>query len=96
MRRRVRRVANAEGHWRSVFYLRADLHRRGIGKRLLEHLVATARDIGADSLHVPSSRNAVAFYEAAGFAVDAEQPDAAIEMTWMAMPLRGRPGEQVT
>jgi len=78
----------------SQFYVRSDLHRRGIGRRLLEHFVAIARDLGVDDLHVPSSRNAIRFYQHAGFTVDPLQPDAAIEMTWMTMPLCGRPVEQ--
>ena len=78
----------------SQFYVRSDLHRRGIGKRLLERLVETARASGVDSLHVPSSRNAIPFYQHTGFSVDAHQPDAAIEMTWMTMPLCGRPVER--
>lgn len=67
----------------SQFYVRADRHRRGIGRQLLEHLTALAAAAGADSLHVPSSRNAIPFYERAGFAVDDLQPDAALEITWM-------------
>jgi len=67
----------------SAFFVRADLHRQGIGRRLLEHLIALAVADGEAALHVPSSRNAVPFYEAAGFAADAEQPDSADEITWM-------------
>lgn len=78
----------------SQFYVRADLHRRGIGRGLLDHIVLLATDSDAHHLHVPSSRNAVAFYEAAGFAIDADQPDAAIEITWMTRPLSGPPVEQ--
>jgi GNAT superfamily N-acetyltransferase len=75
-------------HTVSQFYVRSDLHRHGIGSRLLTRLIEIARDVDANSLHVPSSRNAVPFYEHAGFVVDALQPDAAIEITWMTMPLR--------
>jgi GNAT superfamily N-acetyltransferase len=78
----------------SQFYVRTDLHRCGIGRRLLEHVVAIACETGADSLHVPSSRNAVAFYQHAGFSADALQPDAALEITWMTKPLCGQPVEQ--
>jgi GNAT superfamily N-acetyltransferase len=77
----------------SQFYVRSDLHGRGIGRRLLEQIVATARDLGVDSLHVPSSRNAIPFYQHAGFSEDILQPDAASEITWMTMPLCGRPVE---
>jgi GrpB-like predicted nucleotidyltransferase (UPF0157 family)/ribosomal protein S18 acetylase RimI-like enzyme len=71
----------------SQFYVRADLHRRGIGKRLLAHLEELARTAGARRLHVPSSRNAIAFYGDSGFTVDEAQPDAAVEITWMTKQL---------
>lgn len=83
----------APKHTVSQFYVRADVHGRGIGTRLLAHIGETAKRTGADRLHVPSSRNAIGFYERAGFSVDGGQPDAAIEITWMTMPLRG-PAEQ--
>ncbi len=67
--------------------MRPDRHRRGIGGRPLAHLIETALGVGARSIHVPSSRNAVSFYEHAGSFVDEDQPDAAIEMTWMTTPL---------
>jgi GNAT superfamily N-acetyltransferase len=81
-------------HVVSQFSVRRDLHRRGVGTRLLDHLVETAREAGADSLHVPSSRNAIPFYAHAGFTVDGLQPDEAVEITWMSLPLgaeHGRP-----
>jgi GNAT superfamily N-acetyltransferase len=71
----------------SQFYVRPDLHRCGIGQRLLDHLTALAADTGADVLHVPSSRPAIPFYEQAGFVVDELQPDTALEQTWMTRPL---------
>ena len=77
----------------SQFYVRSDVHGRGVGARLLAHIGETAKSTGADRLHVPSSRNAIGFYERAGFSVDSGQPDAAIEITWMTMSLRG-PAEQ--
>ena len=79
----------------SQFYVRSDVHGRGIGTGLLAHICEAASSTGADRLHVPSSRNAIGFYEHAGFSVDSAQPDAAIEITWMTMPLRG-PAEQVS
>ena len=45
----------------SQFYVRADVHGRGIGTRLLAHIGETAKSTGADRLHVPSSRNAIGF-----------------------------------
>jgi GNAT superfamily N-acetyltransferase len=77
----------------SQFYVRADLHRRGIGRRLLAHLVAAAGMTDAYDLHVPSSRNAVPFYADAGFVVDRLQPDASREITWMTLPLGARAAE---
>lgn len=78
----------------SQFYVRPDRHGRGVGALLLEHIVAQARESGAPSLHVPSSRNAVPFYARAGFGVDAEQPDAAVEITWMTLPLSALEGRR--
>ena len=71
----------------SMVFVRSDLHRRGIGGRLLDHLTALAAEVGANTLHVPSSRYAIPFYEHAGFAIDALQPDAEEEITWMTKPL---------
>ena len=76
----------------SQFYVRPDLHRRGIGSHLLAHLVRLARATGADALHVPSSRHAVPFYQHAGFVADALQPDEASEMTWMTLRLSRKSG----
>ena len=75
----------------SQFAVRPDRHRRGIGTLLLAHLVSGALDVHTDTLHVPSSRNAIPFYEHAGFTIDALQPDTAIEITWMTKRLCGRP-----
>jgi S-methylmethionine-dependent homocysteine/selenocysteine methylase/GNAT superfamily N-acetyltransferase len=76
-------------HTVSQFYVRPDFHARGIGAHLLSHVLRVAADAGAEVLHVPSSRNAIGFYEHAGFIVDGSQPDAGIEITWMTLPLRG-------
>jgi len=73
----------------SQFYVQPHLHRQGIGKRLLSHLIGIARAGGCRRLHVPSSRNAVPFYASSGFSVDAAQPDAADEITWMSADLGG-------
>jgi predicted cupin superfamily sugar epimerase/uncharacterized protein YdhG (YjbR/CyaY superfamily)/GNAT superfamily N-acetyltransferase len=67
----------------SELFVRPDRQGRGIGRHLLEHLVGAARAVGAEVLRVPSSRNAIPFYEEAGFEVDASQPDAGLEITWM-------------
>ena len=71
----------------SQFYVRADLHRRGIGQRLLARIAEAACEAGADRLNVHSSRNAIPFYKNAGFVVDADQPGDAGEITWMTMRL---------
>jgi GNAT superfamily N-acetyltransferase len=67
----------------SQFFVRPDLHGRGIGGLLMGHILLAARDAGVELLHVPSSRNAVPFYRKAGFSICGEQPDAADEITWM-------------
>ena len=68
-------------------FVRADRHLRGLGTAIMAEVCAAARSAGATRLHVPSSRNAVAFYERLGFRVDAGQPEAGDETTWMSMPL---------
>ena len=68
-------------------FVRADRHLRGLGARIMGEVCAAARDAGAPRLHVPSSRNAVAFYERLGFLIDAGQPEAGDETTWMSMAL---------
>lgn len=73
----------------SQFFVQPHLHGKGIGKHLVNHLVQIARAAGSSQLHVPSSRNAVPFYTAVGFAVDAVQPDESDEITWMTMYLKG-------
>ncbi len=76
----------------SQFYVRPDRHAQGIGRRLLSHLRLAALRRGASALHVPSSRNAIGFYRHEGFSVDAVQPDAAVEITWMTAPLVAEQG----
>jgi GNAT superfamily N-acetyltransferase len=68
-------------------FVRADCHRHGLGTTIMGQVCAAARDAGATRLHVPSSRNAVAFYERLGFLVDAGQSEAGDETTWMSMAL---------
>jgi GNAT superfamily N-acetyltransferase len=72
----------------SQFYVNPDLHRRGIGKRLMEHLIRSVHDRHVPVLHVPSTRNAIPFYQSFGFVIDSIQPDSADEITWMTMDLR--------
>ena len=55
-------VADGERHYISQFFVRADLHRQGIGSTLLSQLIQVARRRGIRQLHVPNSRNAISFY----------------------------------
>ena len=73
----------------SQFFVRPEVHGQGIGKFLMKHLVQSARGQGCARLHVPSSRNAISFYTSAGFTIDAGQPDAADEITWMSLEMKG-------
>ena len=71
----------------SNLFVAVDLIGRGIGRRLLDHLVAVATREGAVRLHVASGRNAVSFYERAGFALDRDPPTELPEITWLIRPL---------
>ena len=71
----------------SNFYVLPEKHSTGIGRMLFGKLYEDAKSSNAGSFHVPSTRNAVGFYERMGFAVDSEQPDEKDEITWMTMPL---------
>jgi ribosomal protein S18 acetylase RimI-like enzyme len=78
----------------SQLFVRSDLHGQGIGRRLATHLIETARSIGAEKLHVPSTRNAIGFYRRLGFQPDLERPDPADETTWMTMDVPLPPSRQ--
>ena len=67
----------------SNHFVTVDLLGRGIGRRLLDHLIALAAEEGAARLHVASSRNAVSFYERAGFHLDPDPPTEVPEITWL-------------
>ena len=68
----------------SNLFVAVDLLGKGIGRLLLDHLVQLARSQDTQALHVASSRNAVGFYERAGFHIDAVPPTAEEpEITWM-------------
>ena len=67
----------------SNLFVTVDLLGRGIGRRLLDHLIALAAEEGAARLHVASSRNAVSFYERAGFHLDPDPPTEVPEITWL-------------
>lgn len=72
----------------SNFFVKPELHNRGIGKLLFLRILDTAKGKGAELLHVPSSRNAVAFYEKMGFVQDEIQNDMEDEITWMRMKVK--------
>jgi len=71
----------------SNLYVLPELHPKGIGKVLFTKLLQAAKDREANSFHVPSSKNAIAFYEKMGFAIDKKQPEKDDEITWMTMKL---------
>ena len=71
----------------SNLYVLPEWHRKGIGAKILEILIGDAQKRNADTLHVPSTRNGVAFYEKFGFAIDKIQPDIDDEITWMTKEL---------
>ena len=71
----------------SNLYVIPENHAKGIGRMLFETLLEEAKANSAGSFHVPSSRNAIGFYEKMGFSVDGDQPEAGDEITWMTMRL---------
>jgi ribosomal protein S18 acetylase RimI-like enzyme len=66
-------------------FVAVDLIGHGIGRHLLDHLVELARSEGTRRLHVASTRNAVSFYERAGFSIDPDPPSDIPEITWLLM-----------
>lgn len=69
----------------SNLYVKPELHNKGLGRLLFERILKTAKEKGTDFLHVPSSRNAIGFYEKMGFITNEIQNDTADEITWMTM-----------
>jgi GNAT superfamily N-acetyltransferase len=67
----------------SNLFVAVDLIGRGIGRTLLDHIIRLAEAEDAQRLHVASSRNAVSFYERAGFTVDPAPPTEIPEITWL-------------
>ena len=67
----------------SNLFVAVDLIGRGIGRVLLDHLISLADAQGAVRLHVASSRNAVSFYQRAGFELDPDPPREVPEITWL-------------
>lgn len=73
----------------SNFFVQPERHGQKIGQTLLRFLIAEARKKDVDTLHVPSSRTALRFYQHYGFVCDGAQPaaDVALEITWMTLAL---------
>ena len=69
----------------SNLYVKPELHSMGAGRLLFNQLFQDVKNKNADSFHVPSSRNAIGFYEKMGFTVDEEQLEKDDEITWMSM-----------
>ena len=74
---------NAADRRISNLFVAVDLIGRGIGRTLLDHLTSLAEAEGAVRLHVASSRNAVSFYQRAGFELDPDPPSEVPEITWL-------------
>jgi N-acetylglutamate synthase-like GNAT family acetyltransferase len=70
-------------HCVSNVFVKVDRQNQGVGKFLMEHLFYSARTNQIEILHVPSSLNAVPFYQHLGFIRNEAQPDLADEVTWM-------------
>jgi ribosomal protein S18 acetylase RimI-like enzyme len=64
-----------------------EYHSQGIGTRIFNNLLHDAKNVNANSFHVPSSRNAISFYEKYGFVIDKIQSDTEDEITWLTMQL---------
>jgi ribosomal protein S18 acetylase RimI-like enzyme len=83
--REIQEEAFAPGADRRItnLFVAVDLIGLGVGRMLLDHLVALAETEGAHRLHVASTRSAVSFYERAGFEIDSEPPAEIPEITWL-------------
>jgi len=64
-----------------ILICKYERHGNGLGNKLFEKLLGVAKIKGASKLHVPSSRNAIGFYEKMGFKTDAQQTDLDDEIT---------------
>ncbi len=74
----------------SNFYVKPELHRKGIGKALFNHLFHKAKNMNIDLLHVPSSRTGYDFYGQVSFIKDDIQYDEDDEIIWMTMEINNR------
>ena len=73
----------------SNLFVAVDLIGRGIGRDCSTPCSRWRRQRARARLHVASSRNAVSFYERAGFQVDPEPPSEVPEITWLIRLLNG-------
>ena len=71
----------------SNLYVLPNLHGKKIGTRIVEVLLLEAKKANAGAFHVPSSKNAVPFYQKHGSEIDAIQLDVEDEITWMTKKL---------
>ena len=71
----------------SNLFVKPELQGQGIGRMLFKHLFKVFKGKNIKDLHVPSSRNAVKFYEKMGFLQDLEQKDLQEDITWMTMEI---------
>lgn len=71
----------------SNFYVLPHLQGKGIGRKLMLKLIELAKEEKAKTFHVPSTKNAIRFYEKCGFNIDENQTDLKDEITWMTMQL---------
>ena len=72
----------------SNFFVKPELHNRGIGRFLFKKIFETTKEKKASILHVPSSRNSIGFYKKIGFVQDEIQNDFNDEITWMTMKVK--------
>ncbi|WP_027339262.1 GNAT family N-acetyltransferase [Halonatronum saccharophilum] len=71
----------------SNFFVKPELHKRGIGRFIFEHLLEIVKEKDVNKFHVPSSKSGLKFYKKMGFIEDKVQPDKKDEIIWMTMDL---------
>ena len=67
----------------SNLYVLPNLHGKKVGTMIVEALLIDAKEANACNFHVPSTKNAIQFYQKHGFAIDKFQPETEDEITWM-------------
>lgn len=71
----------------SNFFVKVENQNKGVGKFLLNHILQVTKKKKISTLHVPSSRSGLDFYEKMGFAKDDIQNDELDEITWMTLKI---------